>query len=374
LTETQQVHGDGAWSWPCPYCGTSNALDASACIGCGAQLRDPEEDDLFTTLATHNAQMVDPQAPRVRESLWSTEAAPGEQVAEEVVDPPPSPAATDPQPAGPTAAGSLTPESPAPPGPQVSGSGPGHTARPSGSGPFSPSAPASRPAQTHVSAFSPMGEQPESSGTTQAAGGPFGVAGPTANPQAAAPVAPAGAPQAFDAAPQNRVETASHDPSDQRQGDHAGGSAAQADTRRAGQEQPTHRPTPDEHGLSVAVESLSGQDRERCDTPIAVVGALLGEQEVVLGLVAGHLLGHPAIVALTSTRVLVANARRWKPLVDQFIPDPELMVHLRHDRDIASVTFVQGQRLTGVDDITDVTAAVDLVDRIRAAAARAGRG
>ena len=347
MTETQQVHGDGAWSWPCPYCGTSNALDASACIGCGAQLRDPEEDDLFTTLATHNAQMVDPQAPRVRESLWSTEAAPGEQVAEEVVDHPPSPAATDPQPAGPTAAGSFTPESPAPPGPQVTGSGPGHTARPSGSGP---------------------------SGTTQAAGGPFGVAGPTANPQAAAPVAPAGAPQAFDAAPQNRVETASHDPSDQRQGDHAGGSAAQADTRRAGQEQPTHRPTPDEHGLSVAVESLSGQDRERCDTPIAVVGALLGEQEVVLGLVAGHLLGHPAIVALTSTRVLVANARRWKPLVDQFIPDPELMVHLRHDRDIASVTFVQGQRLTGVDDITDVTAAVDLVDRIRAAAARAGRG
>ena len=123
----------------------------------------------------------------------------------------------------------------------------------------------------------------------------------------------------------------------------------------------------------MAVESLSAQDRERCDTPIAVCGALLGEQEVVLGLVAGHLLGHPAVVALTSTRVLVANARRWKPLVDQFIPDGELMVHLRHDRDIASVTFVQGQRLTGVDDITDVTAAVDLVERIRAAADRAAR-
>ena len=80
------------------------------------------------------------------------------------------------------------------------------------------------------------------------------------------------------------------------------------------------------------------------------------------------------MVALTSTRVLVANARRWKPLVDQFLPGADLMVHLRHDRDVASLTFVQGDRLTGVDDITDVTAAVDLAERIRAAVARDARG
>ena len=130
------------------------------------------------------------------------------------------------------------------------------------------------------------------------------------------------------------------------------------------------RPTPDEHGLSVAVDSLDPADRDRCATPIAVCGALLAEQEVVLALVAGHLLGHPAVVALTSTRVLVANARRWKPLVDEFLPGADLVVHLRHDRDVASITFVQGQRLTGVDDIGDVTAAVDLAERIRAVSAR----
>jgi hypothetical protein len=124
----------------------------------------------------------------------------------------------------------------------------------------------------------------------------------------------------------------------------------------------------------VAVDALDPRDRDRCTTPIAVCGALLGDQEVVLALVAGHLLGHPAVVALTSTRVLVANARRWKPLVDQFLPGPDLMVHLRHDRDVASLTFVQGDRLTGVDDITDVTAAVDLAERIRAVAARGAKG
>ncbi|MGI9642119.1 MAG: hypothetical protein ACR2N9_04985, partial [Acidimicrobiia bacterium] len=250
----------------------------------------------------------------VRESLWSTDAVPEEQVVEEVMDPPPPPQAA-PQ--------TASPEPPA-------------------AGPFSASAPTAAPVDVGQQG-SPFAAQSRATPVAPAAtpdSGPFGTTG-TDDP---VPTAPLG-----------------HEaPRQEPRGPEAGA-----------QEQPTHRPTPDEHGLSVSVESLSAKDRERCDTPIAVCGALLGEQEVVLGLAAGHLLGHPAVVALTNTRVLVANARRWKPLVDQFIPDAELMVHLRHDRDIASITFVQGQRLTGVDDITDVTAAVDLVERIRAAAARA---
>ena len=339
MAETQQMAGDGTWSWPCPYCGTSNALDAPGCVGCGAQLRDPAEDDLFTTVATHNAQMVDPNAPRIRESLWSTEAAPEEQVAEEVVEPP------APQ------------QAPAP----GNGSVPGFAPNPGlGTPSAAPQAPAAEPAA----------QAPPQ--------GPFSAAAPSA--PAREPEAPV-SPFAASAAPPRAEPAAAAEPGPFAVSEDRSGAAMQsapaadpfAGTRAAppGEaQQPHHRATPDEHGLSVAVESLSPKDRERCDTPIAVCGALLGEQEVVLGVVAGHLLGHPAIVALTNTRVLVANARRWKPLVDQFIPDAEMMVHLRHDRDVASVTFVQGQRLTGVDDITDVTAAVDLVERIRAAAAR----
>jgi hypothetical protein len=126
------------------------------------------------------------------------------------------------------------------------------------------------------------------------------------------------------------------------------------------------RATPDPHGLSVAVESLPPADRERCAVPIGVCGALLVDQEVVLAAVTGHLLGHPAVVVLTNARVLVANARRWTPLVDVFQPGPELVVHTRHDRDVAVLTFVQGASLTSIDDITDVASALDLAERIRA--------
>ncbi|MCP4437216.1 MAG: hypothetical protein GY812_17180 [Actinomycetia bacterium] len=353
MASTEQMHGEDAWAWPCPYCRTSNALEASVCVGCGAQLRDPQEDDLFTTVATDNAQMVDPNAPRVKESLWSTEAPPEELVAEEVVDvsqpaapqyppaqpgpvqaPPPmgsGPYAAEPQPAPPPVADVPLPGAPA-----------GEPAANGSSGPFSANAPSTSHRQ---------GEDAASPFAATAPVVPGVPAEPAAAPDAGGPFGPAGA--APQPPPQQPPPTAtSAEPVAGQPADHA------------------HRPTPDEHGLSIAVESLAAEDRERCDTPIAVCGALLGEQEVVLGLVAGHLLGHPAVIALTSTRVLVANARRWKPLVDQFIPGPDLLVHLRHDRDVASITFVQGDRLTGVDDITDVTAAVDLAERIRATATR----
>ncbi len=329
MATTHEMHDDGAWAWPCPYCRASNAHDAALCVGCGAQLRDPAEDDLFTTVATDNAQMVNPDIPRVKESLWSTEALPEEEVAQEV---------------------------PEVPGPVTGISGAHHGAplggNDSASGPFSASAPAAaeREARNSAPVFGAGGasdspdRSPSSSGSENVVSGPFGLVDSASSAPGAAsgvaPVAPA-PPPADDAFAQQ--------PS--------------APTN-------VHRPTPDQHGLSIAVESLGPIDRDRCDTPIAVCGALLGEQEVVLGLLAGHLLGHPAVVALTNTRVLVANARRWKPLVDQFLPGPDLMVHLRHDRDVASITFVQGDRLTGVDDITDVTAAVDLAERIRSAAAR----
>lgn len=331
MTTAHGIRDDGAWTWPCPYCRAPNDLDAAVCGGCGAQLRDPDEDDLFTTVATDNAQMVDPNAPRVKESLWSTEALPDEEVAEEVE--------------------SREEEPPAPP---AGGARPGGEETPA-KGPFSAAAPTASDRHGNGSSVFGAGEP---AGGPRPAAGPFGAA-------AAAPVPPPAAPQQPAAAPWAGTPAAPAPAAPM--GPPTAGPAAPAEPEGS------PRPTPDEHGLSVAVDSLDPRDRDRCATPIAVCGALLGDQEVVLALVAGHLLGHPAVVALTSTRVLVANARRWKPLVDQFLPGTDLAVHLRHDRDVASLTFVQGDRLTGVDDITDVTAAVDLAERIRAAAARDAR-
>ncbi len=331
------MHDGGAWAWPCPYCRTSNALDAATCVSCGAQLRDPDEDDLFTTVATHNAQMVEPDAPRVNESLWSTEAPPTEVVAEEVPDPPGPPSS---DPAGANAPGAPAREAESP------------------RGPFSRTAPSASGDRESASTVFAAGSSADSNAAdreSQSMGsGPFGVSGaaePAPQNYAASQPLP---PPVQPAQPVSQMPAAAADPF-----------AEQRDQTSA------VRPTPDEHGLSVAVDSLDPLDRERCETPIAVCGALLGEQEVVLAVLAGHLLGHPAVVALTSARVLVANARRWKPLVDQFLPGSDLTVHLRHDRDVASITFVQGDRLTGVDDITDVAAAVDLAERIKAVSLRA---
>jgi hypothetical protein len=339
VTTAHGIRDDGAWTWPCPYCRAPNELEAAVCGGCGAQLRDPDEDDLFTTVATDNAQMVDPDAPRVKESLWSTEALPDEEVAEEV-------------------------ESPEePPAPPAGGARPGPQEAPS-KGPFS--AEASSGGDRHGNGSSVFGAGEPADAPRPAGAGPFGTPGFASTAPPVAPQQPAAA--AWGAAPGPPVAPPVAPPPAATTGPPPAATPPQAE----GEGSP--RPTPDEHGLSVAVDALEPRDRDRCATPIAVCGALLGDQEVVLALVAGHLLGHPAVVALTSTRVLVANARRWKPLVDQFLPGPDLMVHLRHDRDVASLTFVQGDRLTGVDDITDVTAAVDLAERIRAVAARGAKG
>ncbi|MFV0316519.1 MAG: hypothetical protein ACK5O2_06090 [Microthrixaceae bacterium] len=312
-----------AWTWPCPYCGTTNSIDAAVCPGCHAQLRDPEEDDLFTTVATDNAQMVDPEAPRVRESLWSTDVPPEEIVVEEV----PQPDAPLPD------QGWTTPAAPRMPA----------GAAAVGDGPFSARVNEPTSAPEGASAFA---TGPRVARDTQ------GVQSPNAFARdRPAPPAPPDPPRAGHDAGAGGPHIAVEPPGT------SGGAPSGVSHQGS--------VTPDENGLSVAVERLTPAEREACAVPIGVCGALLGDQEVVLGLLAGHLLGHAAVMMLTNTRILVSNARLWKPLLDQFLPAADLAVHVRHDRTVASVTIVTGDRLSTVDDIADVPGAMDMAERIR---------
>jgi hypothetical protein len=351
VATTGDLHDEDTWAWPCPYCRHSNALTASVCGACGAQLRDPEEDDLFTTVATEMAVVVDDggaATPTAREMLWSTDASPPEEVAESVVDVP------DPEPESRSQGAAQGPGH----GSSAPGAFPGAAPDPSApAGPFTsaqrqvgtPAAPP--PGGTVFGAGAGRGEPTGEAPGVVTGRNPF-AAGAPADP-APAPAwgtpAPAAPPSAVPA-PQPAAAPAPSTPADP----------------FAGVAGRPPRSTPDSHGLSVAVEGLDPVEREACAVPIAVCGALLGGQEVVLGALAGQLLGHPAVVVLTNDRVLIANARRWKPLVDEFVPGPEVQVHLRHDRDVASITFVAGDRLTGVDAITDVAGAISLAERIRA--------
>jgi hypothetical protein len=337
VATTSELRDDNAWSWPCPYCGQANALDAVSCAHCGVQLRDPDEDELFTTVATENAQVVSNDGPRLRESLWSTEAV---EVDEGVLDAEPvvsdGPSIHVGPPSGPT--GASTTAGTGQPRFSASATRPAAAESPVPDGSLF----GAEARQHHGAGFGEPGTRPAFGVPAHEATSPPSQEPPPAPPNAQMwmPPATAYAPPAPPAADQASAEP-------------FGATTAP-------------RATPDPHGLSVAVESLPAGDRERCAVPIGVCGALLGDQEVVLDVISGHLLGHPAVVVLTNARVLVANARRWKPLVDVFLPGPELIVHTRHDRDVAVLSLVQGESLTSIDDISDVAAALDLAARIRA--------
>jgi hypothetical protein len=123
----------------------------------------------------------------------------------------------------------------------------------------------------------------------------------------------------------------------------------------------------DPHGLREAVAGLDPAAVEWAAVPIAVCGALLRPDEQVLAAVTGQMLGRPAVIVVTGSRVLVANNQRWQPIVDEFPIDSSLVVRGRHDRAVAALSFAGPSRLTMVEGITDVRAAVELAEHIRRA-------
>ncbi len=98
---------------------------------------------------------------------------------------------------------------------------------------------------------------------------------------------------------------------------------------------------------------------------LAVCGALLEPDELVAGVVTGQMLGRPAAVAVTDRRVIIANDRRWQPLVDVYRIDSKLVVRGRHDRQVAALSFADTTRLSMIDGITEVELAIELAERIR---------
>lgn len=121
----------------------------------------------------------------------------------------------------------------------------------------------------------------------------------------------------------------------------------------------------DQHGFDVAVSRLRPEDQEHARVPLSVCGALLVPGEQVLGAVTGQMLGRPAAVVVTRTRVLIVNDRRWQPIVDIFPIDEQLQVRGRHDRHVAALSFADDERLSMIDGITDVEIAIDLAEAVR---------
>ncbi|MFZ4517655.1 MAG: hypothetical protein ACOYOP_04680 [Microthrixaceae bacterium] len=331
MTQTSDIGNEGGWGWPCPYCRGSNPDDATTCAHCGAQLRDPE-DDLFTTVAADNAEVVPPERPFGRDNMWSTDAsAPAE--GELVEEPPPPPASGPWDPATDVVSGLRSSFSADP------------AARPDDvvDEPFHPDEPYTGPGQTRPLLFSNESRADFAGEVPGAGRSPFAApAGDSFHAAAAAPVGPPPVAPVAPVAP-----------------------AAPADTGQWAAPHPGPPPVPDAHGLAAAVGRLRVEDQERAAAPIAVCGALLQRDEVVLCAVTGQMLGQAAVVVLTTQRVLVVNARRWQPIVDVFPLGPDLVARGRHDRDVAALSFSDAERLSTVDNITEVALAVELAERVR---------
>jgi hypothetical protein len=127
---------------------------------------------------------------------------------------------------------------------------------------------------------------------------------------------------------------------------------------------------PDPTGFRAAICRLGPSAAERAAVPISVCGALLHERERVLGALTGQMLGQPAVIVVTDSRVLVVNDRRWQPIVDEFPIDSSLVVRGRHDRNVAALSFADSTRLAMVDGITEVALAIELAERIREVGSR----
>ena len=122
----------------------------------------------------------------------------------------------------------------------------------------------------------------------------------------------------------------------------------------------------DPHGLGAAVERLDPAAVEHAVVPLAVCSVLLEDDEVVVATLVGDMLGQPAAMVLTGRRVLVANGRRWRPVVDSFPLAAGLGVRGRHDGGVAAVTLLDDERLVTVDGVGDVAAATRFAELVRA--------
>ncbi|CAB5038455.1 unannotated protein [freshwater metagenome] len=149
-------------------------------------------------------------------------------------------------------------------------------------------------------------------------------------------------------------------------------SQASAAQPTAAQPQSERRASGGVTDFESAVLRLRPEDAEAAHVALSVCGALLPAGEGVVALLTGQMLGRPAAVLVTEYRVVIANDRRWTPVIDVFAINADLTVRGRQDRDIAALSFSDRNRVSMVDGITEVAMAIELANLIRGAGEQSG--
>ena len=128
----------------------------------------------------------------------------------------------------------------------------------------------------------------------------------------------------------------------------------------------------DPFGIEVAAARMSAGARRAGAVPLGILSTMLLEGEVVESVVQGEYQHHPAVVMLTTRRVLIANERHWAPDLRLVPITPEVVVQGWQDDRRATLLFGSDGRGLVVSGIVDRPLARDLARRLRELVASAG--
>jgi hypothetical protein len=131
-------------------------------------------------------------------------------------------------------------------------------------------------------------------------------------------------------------------------------------------------PAPDPHGIGQAVGWLGSGSKRAGKAAFPVLAATLNPGDVVELLLQGAVFGQPGVLALVGDRLLLVNAREWKPDVVRLVITPSLQVQGLSHRNMATLHLVDGGIHHVVDQIRDQQLAVAMADRVRARVAAIG--
>lgn len=117
--------------------------------------------------------------------------------------------------------------------------------------------------------------------------------------------------------------------------------------------------------LGTASNWLTAGAKRAAKAVLPVLAAILEEGDVVELLMQGRVRGEPGLAALVGTKIVLANARLWKPDVYSIPLTATLQVQGMNYGHVANVVFIEGQAQEPVEQISDQQMAYRFTEQVR---------
>jgi hypothetical protein len=120
--------------------------------------------------------------------------------------------------------------------------------------------------------------------------------------------------------------------------------------------------------MSVGLGRLAGPSRRAASRPALVAAHHLAPGEVIEFVLACRYLGAEAVAVLTAQRLLLVNAREWKPEITEIVDLRGMQVEGWVDRRAATIRLTLGRDVHVIDRIPDTDLAGQFTSTLRARA------